>query len=151
MRVGLIGCSATKLDRAAPAADLYTGPVFSLERAWITARTDVDVWAILSAKHGLVMPDQVVEPYDLALGDLSAAERRAWAERTREQLVARWGRDAVYMIVAGADYRAALEGLLVEDVIGSWAAWRRDRGMRPAHVGVGILKKYLAERKGFGS
>lgn len=148
MRVGLIACSAGKLDRPAPAAELYTGPVFTLAREWITARTELGAWAILSAKHGLVMPDQVVEPYDVALASLSADEKRAWAARTREQLVERFP-GAVFMVLAGADYRAATEGLLVEDVIGNWTAWRRERGLRPAHIGIGLLKKYMRERKGY--
>lgn len=151
MRVGLIGCSATKLDRSAPAAELYTGPIFTLARAWISERSELDAWGILSAQHGLVLPDQTLEPYDLDLAALPTIDRKAWAQRTREQVVARWGTGTIYMVLAGADYRAALDGLLVEDIIASWSRWRGDRGLRPRHVGIGVLKKYLCERKGFGA
>lgn len=152
MRVGLISCSAGKLAKAAPAAQLYTGPLFALSRAWIEERKELGAWAILSAKHGVVMPDQVIEPYDLSLDAMNVADRKAWAERTRDQIVSLWGRDTIYMVVAGDHYRRALDDLpYVEDVIGAWARWRRDRGLRPAHVGIGVLKKYLKERKGFGA
>jgi hypothetical protein len=150
-RVGLIGCSAGKLDRRAPAAQLYTGPIFQLSCAWITGRTELGAWAILSAKHGVVLPGQEIDPYDVSLEAMSAAERRTWAGRTREQLIERWGRDVIYMVLAGAHYRAALEGLrFVEDVIESWARKRRDARLRPAHVSIGVLKKYLREQRGFG-
>ena len=61
-RVLIVGCGAAKLDRAAPARELYTG---SLARA---ARRHAEAsglpWRILSSEYGLVLPDQVIGPYD---------------------------------------------------------------------------------------
>ena len=152
MRVGLISCSAGKLAHRAPAAQLYTGPLFKLSRAWIEGRSELDAWAVLSAKHGVVLPDEEVDPYDVSLDAMTAAERRAWAERTRGQLALRWGRETIFMVLAGEHYRAAVDGFpFVEDVISSWARWRCDNGLRPAHVSIGVFKKYLRERKGFGA
>lgn len=149
MRVGLISCSAGKLDHRAPAAELYTGPIFRAARAWITNRGELGAWAILSAKHGLVLPDQELDPYDVSLSSLSFPELKAWGERTQAQLVARWGRDAIYTVLAGSDYRQATRGLpYVEDVIGCWTRRRREDGIRPAAVGIGVLKKYLKEQRG---
>ena len=36
-----------------------------------------DSWWILSAVHGLVAPDDALEPYDVTLNDASRAERRS--------------------------------------------------------------------------
>lgn len=147
-RIGLIACSAIKLEHAAPARELYQGPIFKLARAWMERRADAfDTWAILSANYGLLMPDDVVEPYDVALSSLPIEERRAWAERTRRQIIHRWGCERIFTVIAGAEYREALgpSGFLkVEDVIGTWARWRYDEGLRPAHVSIGLLRKYLA-------
>lgn len=154
MRVGLIGCSKRKLDRAAPARELYQGDLFRLSRAWLEEGPGggprVDAWAILSAKHGVLVPTDEVEPYDLALGDLGDKERRAWRERVAAQLRARWGDDAIYMVIAGADYRLAVQAMpCVEDVIGSWTNLRRLRGMARPAMGIGVIKRYLKERRGY--
>lgn len=75
-RVALVGCGKTKRRSAAPAKDLYTGHLFCLARAY--AERFCDAWAILSAKHFLVMPDEVIEPYDLRLEKLDVIRRRQW-------------------------------------------------------------------------
>ena len=41
---------------------------------------------MLSAKHGLLEPDDVVAPYDLELGDSSTVYRSAWGEWVAAQL-----------------------------------------------------------------
>ena len=38
-----------------------------------------DRWFVLSAKHGLVEPDRVLEPYDETLKDASVGDRRRWS------------------------------------------------------------------------
>jgi hypothetical protein len=41
---------------------------------------------VLSAKHGLLELERVVEPYDLKLASLSPRERRAWGKMVGQQL-----------------------------------------------------------------
>lgn len=156
MRVGLIGCSKQKLNHAAPAQELYVGPLFQLCKQWITKRTGdhgrCQEWAILSAKYGLVMPDQIIEPYDLCLRDLPRLKQQRWADWVHEQLVEKWSDQAIYMILAGAEYRTAVSQMpMVEDVIACWTQWRIDRGMtrRRAAIGIGVLKKLLKEDTGY--
>lgn len=153
MRIGLIACSKRKLDHPAPAEELYIGPVFKLAKKWITRTGRVDAWAILSARHGLVMPDQEIEPYDVSLSSLPSLQKARWCDWVHEQLMDKWGEDAIYMVVAGADYRAALSQMsLVEDVIEGWTQMRMNRGMtrRRACVGIGVLKKLLKDNTGYG-
>ena len=139
MRVGLISCCKEKLDHAAPAEELYCSSFFKLSKAWIKKR--VKEWGILSAEHGLVMPDQVIEPYDRKLTDLPRLQRERWNDYVHEQLVDKWGEDVTYVIVAGAEYRKALMLMPhVEDVISSWGA-----------SGIGVIKKYLKEDRAYGS
>jgi hypothetical protein len=68
------------------------------------------VWLILSAKHGVLEPTATVEPYDLALGQLRAAHRSKWGERTAAQLRDTFGdlRQWTFHLHAGAQYRDAL-------------------------------------------
>ena len=92
----------SKLPQAAPAADLYTGQAFKL--ASQLARLRSTRWAILSAKHGLVEPDAVIEPYDLALRDASLDKRRAWGSRVSAALHARGYRGERCIILAPRAY-----------------------------------------------
>lgn len=72
----VVPCGGAKLDRPAPARELYTGSMFrhTFEHASRCAELDEAAGLgparvlILSALHGLVDPDQVLEPYDLRMG-----------------------------------------------------------------------------------
>lgn len=41
--------------------------------------------AILSAKYGLLLPDDEIEPYNLTLNDMSSEEVRDWAQADNSQ------------------------------------------------------------------
>lgn len=84
--IGLVACGKGKTDHPAPAAALYNGTHFRKASAY--GRDHYDRWAILSAKHGLILPETVIEPYDLSLRHLTAAERRARADRVLAQFAA---------------------------------------------------------------
>lgn len=75
----LIGCVKRKLSTAASAKDLYVSPLFRQGRAY--AELAGVPWFILSAQHGLVAPDDVLEPYDLRLSATSREYRRVWGAR----------------------------------------------------------------------
>ena len=74
---------------------------------------------MLSALHGLVRVGDVIDPYDTTLNTMAAADRRAWAARVNVQLRNAWSPDAVvFVVLAGAKYRAALSGLTYEVPMG---------------------------------
>jgi hypothetical protein len=151
VRVGLIGCGKEKLPHAAPASELYTGPFFKLSKQWISKPGRVDAWGILSAKHGLVLPDQEIEPYDLSLNQLTYQECVKWGEGVHQQLEFQWGvNDVIWLILAGSSYRLAVSGMpMVEDVIACWTNWRRMKGMRRPQMGIGVIKQYMKRDEGF--
>jgi hypothetical protein len=74
----LVGCVKTKLRRPAPAKDLYISDQFLKRRAYAEAQRRP--WYILSARHGLVRPDELLGPYDVALADQGMPYRAAWGE-----------------------------------------------------------------------
>lgn len=97
-------CSGVKLPHAAPARELYAGSLYQL--AARTATVVGDDWAILSALHGIVHPDTVLEPYDQQLGGEGAIRPRAVAD----QLAADWPDvDEVIALTPNA-YTALLAG-----------------------------------------
>lgn len=105
-KVVLVSCVKTKRSVASPASALYTSPLF--KKASSYARQIADQWYILSAKHGLLHPDTVIEPYDETLNKMRVAERRAWGRRVVGQLqeVLRPGDRVVFL--AGKRYRENL-------------------------------------------
>lgn len=104
MLVGLVGCVKTKLERPARASELYTSALLRGRRQAVEA--SCDRWFILSALHGLLSPDQIVDPYDLAMKDLPRQERRGWAESVLQDLERALGSLAGHRleIHAGVDY-----------------------------------------------
>jgi hypothetical protein len=83
-KIGLVGCVKSKRGYPTPAGDLYTSALFSGRRRWVQA--SCSRWYILSAKHGLVAPGQVLDPYDETLTTQGSLARRAWAARVLVQL-----------------------------------------------------------------
>lgn len=79
--VVLISCSKSKLDKPAPARELYTGQLFKKAVAW--AERQGLQWFVVSALHGLVAPDQSIAPYNYSLKDRRGSrERESWAYHT---------------------------------------------------------------------
>ncbi len=60
-------CSFQKGAEPAPARELYQGDYFKAMMRYAN-RYGTD-WCILSAKHGLINPTQVITPYNLAFPD----------------------------------------------------------------------------------
>jgi hypothetical protein len=107
--VVFVGCGKAKLDRKAPAKDLYTSTLFKKCRAY--AERYGDEWAILSARYRLVMPDQVIEPYDVCLDDYDRVGLQGWVHLTQYEIVARWPSETTkYVCLGGALYSLAFTG-----------------------------------------
>ena len=74
----LVSCGKQKLDHSAQGKDLYISRRFRAARKF--AETFGSNWFILSAKHGLVAPDQILDPYDQDLNLLTSCEKSLWVE-----------------------------------------------------------------------
>ncbi len=104
VRVGLVGCVKTKGSRPSQARDLYDSTLFRGRRRFVEATCER--WFVLSAKHGLVAPDEVIAPYDETLNEKPASAKRQWATAVLvrlAQLVDLPG--TVFEVHAGAEYR----------------------------------------------
>lgn len=109
----LVGCVKSKQDHAAPAKDLYVSDLFRKARRY--AEETTERWYILSARHGLVAPDEVIEPYDLHLARTSASYRRQWGIAVAHQMLAASGalEGRVIEVHAGAAYTDAIRAHLL--------------------------------------
>ena len=113
-RVGLVACAKSKRNEPLPAKELYSSELFKKTMRY--TRTNYDRWYILSAKHGVVEPDSVLEPYDETLYSKSPKERRIWADKTLRQLLSLLPKPNQCLVFfhAGAKYREFLGGKLTE-------------------------------------
>lgn len=139
----LVGCVKGKLEWAGrvSAKDLYASPLWRCRRTY--AEQLGRPWYILSAKYGLLDPDEKIAWYDLALGNLPAAERRAWSARVVDSLVAKVPSipGKVVEVHAGNDYvdfglesglqdaGAIVRRPLLGIPIGGHIGWYRERGV----------------------
>ncbi|GAA3633396.1 DUF6884 domain-containing protein [Microlunatus ginsengisoli] len=110
--VVLVGCVKSKLSHGAPAKDLYTSDYFKKMRAY--AEASGAPWFILSAEHGLVAPDDWLEPYERYLPDTTREYRRSWGQTVATQLGEAVGpiNGLVVDIHAGAAYVESAEAAL---------------------------------------
>lgn len=93
----------SKRDSPARAADLYTSALFTKCRR--LAETRGDRWYILSAKHGLVPPDRMIEPYEETLNAMPADAQRAWSKRVVSHVLQQVSSGDELTFLAGQRYR----------------------------------------------
>jgi hypothetical protein len=117
----LMACSATKGATPAPAFELYLGVMYSTFRANATATRPAVV--ILSAKHGFLSADQVIDPYEQRMSEARADEMLAelpdfdaieWPAGVRSILLA--GGKTYRRVMRAAIERRIELGLLDRDV-----------------------------------
>lgn len=107
-RIVLIACAAQKRSQVSKARDLYVSPLFRKNLLY-AERLAPDQIYILSAKYGLVGLDDELEPYDLSLNAMTAAEVRFWAAQVLRQLSERADlQQDQFIFLAGQKYRRYL-------------------------------------------
>lgn len=109
-RVALVSCVKSKRAAASPARELYTSQLFRGLRAY--AEAHADAWYILSAEHGVLHPDDVIDPYEKTLNTVPKRDRVAWAGRVQTQLLEILPPGADVILLAGSRYREGIEFFL---------------------------------------
>lgn len=104
--VYLVSCVGRKRSYKSAARDLYVSSWFVKARRYVEASGSP--WFILSAEHGLVRPDALIEPYQRTLNTMMVAERRAWAKRVDRDLVEAVPDLSQVVFLAGERYRQFL-------------------------------------------
>jgi hypothetical protein len=127
--IGLVACCKTKLAHRAPARELYAGTLFKLARAYVERRCEG--WAILSAKHGLLLPGQEIEPYEQTLVGAPWSEVQAWHRRVHESLELRFP-GAEFLVIAGHEYMGAVVGLPFTNAFGGLPIGRKMQAIKAA-------------------
>jgi hypothetical protein len=116
MEIGLISCTKSKREESTQPRDLYD-PSAYFRKARTYAETYHDDWYILSAKHGLLDPDEpAIDPYDETLTQAPVNQRREWATQVISQFDDRnlLTPKTTFVIHAGKAYYGELLPLLTE-------------------------------------
>jgi hypothetical protein len=58
-------------------------------KAYAYAVKNYDCVVVLSAKYGLLLPDDQIEPYDLTLKNMSAQQVKDWSDKVFDQMRSR--------------------------------------------------------------
>lgn len=107
-RIVLIACAAQKRSQPSKARDLCTSPLFRKNLLY-AERLSPDEIYILSAKYGLLGLEDEVQPYDLTLNAMPAADVKFWAAQVLQQLARRADlQQDQFVFLAGAKYRRYL-------------------------------------------
>ncbi|MEG2411514.1 MAG: hypothetical protein RSA29_07395 [Clostridium sp.] len=110
-KIALISCSKSKKGYKCKAKELYSeSQLFKL--SYLYAKTIADEVYILSAKHGVISEEELIEPYEKALTVYDYSEKKLWSQAVLYQLskISDLKNDKFY-ILAGKDY---YEDLLVD-------------------------------------
>jgi len=103
-----ISCVKSKRTSECAAKDMYTSALFRLMFRYAQKLGPQKIF-ILSAKYGLLKPDDVIAPYEKTLKTMNTAERLAWAEavlsRLREEANLQ---EDKFIFLAGKPYRENL-------------------------------------------
>ena len=84
MKLGLVSCTKSKQKHSCKAEEMYA-PSDLFRKAYRYAIKHYDQVAILSAKYGLLLPHETIEPYELTLKTMRVDEKREWAKRVYKQ------------------------------------------------------------------
>lgn len=107
----ILSCTKKKLDHPAPATELYQGDMFKKAQIWISRNKFDEL--IISAKYGLVEPNEILEPYDKQLKTKSDA--RSIQQKIVPKLKEYLKNKKAIVIIMGNIYvealKPALEGL----------------------------------------
>jgi hypothetical protein len=104
--IGLIACTKSKSAKTSPAALLYQSPLFRKSLLYSLGHSDRTY--ILSAKHGVLQLDDLIEPYEVSMKHLNSAQRAEWAVKVSLKLTELIKPGDIVHLLAGLDYSRPL-------------------------------------------
>lgn len=135
--VGLLATARKKHAHPAPVIDFYTSPLFRKSVQYASAT--YERFYFYNAKDGLLLPEQIMEPYDVSIKTFSIEKKRKWAAEVVDELKSHESPDEVTVYLHGGyiyrkflqpelknygfQYKVPLEGL----GIGKQLSWYDER------------------------
>lgn len=108
MKIALISCTKLKESVPCEARKMYLKSALFNKASRYVEQNNYDEWFILSAKHGLLPKEQIIEPYDITLNNMTSFERKEWSLFVLKQLEERFQGQYNIDFYAGKKYREKL-------------------------------------------
>ena len=86
--LGLISCTKAKQTYLCKAREMYSASDL-FRKAYKYCTANYTRVAILSAKYGLLLPNDIIDPYNLTLNEMSTEEVKAWSEKVFRQMTSK--------------------------------------------------------------
>lgn len=93
-----------------PAAALYRSPLF--RKSLLAALDTCDKVFILSAKHGVILCNEFIEPYDVTLKTMRRSERETWGSMVQPRLAEVLNSRDTALMFCGEEYLAPIRDFL---------------------------------------
>ena len=107
-KIVLISCVSKKLNHKSKAKDLYISALFKYNYQYAQLLKPDRIF-ILSAKYGLIDPDDEIEPYDETLNTKSRNEIREWSLKILSDLNQKTNlKEDEFIFLTGKNYRMFL-------------------------------------------
>ena len=126
--IALISCVKTKNDFRTRSLELYKSPLF--KKSLLHALQNNRKPLVLSAKHGLLSPDDQIDPYELTLKTFSQKEKAQWAKTVVRKLKKVVKKNDRLFLYAGSDYANSLLPLLAKEKIAVFQVLQGSLGSR---------------------
>ena len=82
--LAIISCSKSKLPGPQRVRELYIGELFKLSVK--AAEVLAERWVVISGRHGVLHPDDIIESYDESVMTKSRNQREQWGQHVSRQL-----------------------------------------------------------------
>jgi cytoplasmic iron level regulating protein YaaA (DUF328/UPF0246 family) len=86
LKIALVSCTKLKANYPCTSREMYQESTLFKKAVKFIEQRDYNEWYVLSAKYGLLRQRDVIEPYDLTLNNMKAAERKTWSELVLRQV-----------------------------------------------------------------
>ena len=87
IKIALISCTKLKQFYPCEAQEMYLLSQLFKKASYYIKRQNYDKWFILSAKYGLLNPNDIIEPYDLTLNNMKSEDIKKWSQKVFNQLI----------------------------------------------------------------
>lgn len=108
VKVGLLATARKKSTKSAPVTEFYQSPLF--QKTLEYASHHYDRMYFYNAKDGLLLPEDIMDPYDVSIKTFSHHQREEWAQKVIEQFSEyETSTDILVCLHGGSVYRKHLE------------------------------------------
>jgi chaperonin cofactor prefoldin len=119
MKIVLLSCTKSKLDKKSQAKDLYSASPMFQKTLKYGESLKPDKMFILSAKHHLLDLNTQIEPYDLTLKTMKKDEKDSWGQKVISQLKSKNidPTKNTFIFLTGSEYMKPLKSQIPEENI----------------------------------